>query len=129
MYYYNSKDIVIGESTRVLTLNNIIASYLLAVLNYYEELSTTFTFNDNKTNISLSSTLKLILIGKKVTAQVYEMNGFTDPAPIRTSSITVSEIIPVRFRTLSNFSVAVHTYIGSYAFGVDKFDTYINITV
>ena len=118
-----------NATTTGLTLNNSTASYVPTVLNYYEEFSTTFTFNDSGTNISLASTLKLIRIGRKVTAQVFEMNGFTDSAPVRTSSITIDGVIPARFRTLSNFSVAVHTFIGTYGFGVAKFDTSGSITV
>jgi hypothetical protein len=110
-------------------MNNSVASYNPTVLNHYEEYSTTFTFNDSGTNISLTSTLKLIRIGKKVTAQVYEMNGFTDSAATRTAKITVAGVIPARFRTLSNFSVACHNYIGTYGFGMAKFDTAGNIDV
>jgi hypothetical protein len=130
----DASGIVIGESTatRGLTLNNSTANYTPALLNYYEEFSTTFTFNDNGTNISLASTLKLIRTGKQVTAQVYEMPGFTDSAPTRTASITTPTAtppVPIRFRPLSNLSVAVLTYIGSWAFGNCRFDTSGAITV
>ena len=127
----NSVGVAIGDasSTRGLTLRNSTASYTAGVLNYYEEYSTTFTFNDTGTNISATTTMKIIRTGKQVSIQLYEMSSFSDTAGARSNLISVSAIIPTRFRTNSNFVQAVHVYAGAYALGICKFNTSGDIQV
>jgi hypothetical protein len=118
-----------GVANLGITFLNNTTSYVPAVLSYYEEYSTPFTFNDNGTNISVTSTLKIIRVGRVVTLQVYEMSTFDDTAPTRTRLISASGVIPDRFKPLSNFAVAVHLFIGSYTFGMAKFTTGGNIEI
>jgi hypothetical protein len=86
--------IVIGESTatRGLTLNNSTANYIPAVLNYYEEFSTTVTFSGATTLSGIA--LSLTRIGRMVNMI---LDGGSNTASTA-ASLSAAGAIPARFR-------------------------------
>jgi len=107
----------------------IAAGGTITVLDYYEEFSsTTLQFKDGATNISVTSTIKIIRVGKCVNYCLFNM-VFNDTAAPRTSTILCAAAIPTRFRPSSYQDVMTYNSNGANAVGIHRIGTNGDITI
>jgi len=89
--------------TNNVLMNNSTASYSATYLNYYEEYSASIQFTMSGNNISQTTTLKIIRIGKAVILSMTNNVNFTTTGV--SSGLYAAGVIPTRFRPPSTMLV------------------------
>ena len=114
----NLSQITLGSTatTTGITLNNSTASYVPAVLNHYEEYSdAALAF----TNVTGTTTLKIVRVGRMVQMQIYAFNFTVTPAAV---SIQNSVALPARFRPISRTNSMCSTIPSTRALGIGQIE-------
>lgn len=127
----NTTQTFLGQKTfnTGIVLNNITASYVPAILNYYEE---SFVVNGTSTGpwVALAITLKFTKIGKRVTMQFSSLNSLVTQSGNALEALT---IIPTRFipSQLSVFVVEVVNGASNStrSSGIMQLDTFGNLYI